>query len=329
MRIAIFILFLSLNCLANITDREDVKAFIVETSKNTELSSEEIQNFLLNAEFVERVIELRSNQPETTFSWNRYRNIFINSQRVNKGVSFVQDNYELLHRIEQEMGVSKFYVAAIVGAETTYGANLGGFNPLDTISTLAFEVGSSFWQRELKELLLLAKQYDINPKDMQSSWAGAIGIGQFIPSSYMAYGIDYDDDEKVDLVGSIEDGLASVANYLKVHGWDDSKSTINEIYLNENYSGLRDSDVKEVDFPFKVNNFNTKITAESLQSSGLSNVSYEGEATPLVVYEGTRTKLYLGFDNFHVITKYNRSSFYALAIHQLAMAISEKFNEKI
>ena len=320
------LLFLTFNVMSNITERDDVQTFINNTVEATSLTREEVTNYLINVEFVDRVIELRNNQPETTFSWNRYRNIFLNPQRVNKGKAFVDKNFALLDEIENDLGVSKFYIAAIVGAETTYGTNLGGFNPLDTISTLAFEVGSSFWQRELKELLLLAKKQDINPKNFKSSWAGAIGIGQFIPSSYLAYGIDYDGDQKVDLVNSLDDGLASVANYLKVHGWSEDATTIQEISLNKQFSNLKDNQIKEIDLPFKVNNFNTSIPYNSLQSADLSNEKYEGEATPLLVYEGTTTKLFLGFDNFHVITKYNRSSFYALAIHQLAMAISEKFD---
>ena len=320
------LLFLTFNVMSNITERDDVQTFINNTVEATSLTREEVTNYLINVEFVDRVIELRNNQPETTFSWNRYRNIFLNPQRVNKGKAFVDKNFALLDEIENDLGVSKFYIAAIVGAETTYGTNLGGFNPLDTISTLAFEVGSSFWQRELKELLLLAKKQDINPKNFKSSWAGAIGIGQFIPSSYLAYGIDYDGDQKVDLVNSLDDGLASVANYLKVHGWSEDATTIQEISLNKQFSNLKDNQIKEIDLPFRVNNFNTSIPYNSLQSADLSNEKYEGEATPLLVYEGTTTKLFLGFDNFHVITKYNRSSFYALAIHQLAMAISEKFD---
>ena len=220
------LLFLTFNVMSNITERDDVQTFINNTVETTSLTREEVTNYLINVEFVDRVIELRNNQPETTFSWNRYRNIFLNPQRVNKGKAFVDKNFALLDEIENDLGVSKFYIAAIVGAETTYGTNLGGFNPLDTISTLAFEVGSSFWQRELKELLLLAKKQDINPKNFKSSWAGAIGIGQFIPSSYLAYGIDYDGDQKVDLVNSLDDGLASVANYLKVHGWSEDATTI-------------------------------------------------------------------------------------------------------
>lgn len=320
------LIFVSVNFMADITLREDVQAFIKNTAETTSLSAQEVQDYLRNAEFLDRVIELRSNQPETTFSWNRYRNIFINPQRVGKGAAFVSQHYDLLDKIESDLGVSKFYIAAIVGAETTYGTNLGGFNPLDAISTLAFEIGSSFWQRELKELMLLSKKQNINPKDFRSSWAGAIGIGQFIPSSYMAYGIDYDDDKKIDLVNSLEDGLASVANYLKIHGWDQDAFTITEISLKEEFGNLQDDQIKEIKAPFKLNNFNTSVAFNSLQSFGLSDEFYEGEATPLMVYEGTQTKLYLGFDNFQVITKYNRSSFYALAIHQLAMAISERFD---
>ena len=147
------LLFFAVNVMSDITERDDVQTFIDNTAETTSLTREEVKSFLIDVEFVERVIELRNNQPETTFSWNRYRNIFLHPQRVNKGKAFVDKNYALLDKIENDLGVSKFYIAAIVGAETNYGTILGGFNPLDTISTLAFEIGSSFWQRELLSLI--------------------------------------------------------------------------------------------------------------------------------------------------------------------------------
>tara|TARA_A100001011_G_scaffold144999_1_gene153132 strand:- start:14814 stop:15857 length:1044 start_codon:yes stop_codon:yes gene_type:complete len=327
MRIFFFLLF-NISIDANILDREDVKLFIETQSATTELTKKEIENFLSKAEIVNRVIELRSNQPESTFSWNRYRNIFLKSSKLKAGVNFLLENENLLNRVENEYGVSKFYIASIIGAETSFGKNFGTFNPLDTISTLAFEVGSSFWKKELINLLQLSKRYGMDPKNIKSSWAGAIGIGQFIPSSYNSYGVDYDGDSIVDLVNSREDGIASVANYLKVHGWDPNEEVVQELSINKKYSAFNDEKIQAIGTDFKLNNFRTKVSSSELIESGLvEEANYSGEAIPLVVFQGKNTKMYIGFDNFRVITKYNQSSYYALVIHQLAVELKKKYEK--
>tara|TARA_Y100001935_G_C17285018_1_gene499841 strand:- start:288 stop:1274 length:987 start_codon:yes stop_codon:yes gene_type:complete len=323
----ILLLLISNFCLADLLERKDVQTFISETANNTLLTEQEIKNYLSKAEIIQRVIRNRDNQPEVKFSWNRYRNIFLKQSRIRDGVEFLATHSELFKKIENDFGVSKFYIASIIGAETNFGRNMGSLNPLDAIVTLTFESNSKFWRKELVQLLLLAREYSLDPKQMKSSWAGALGLGQFIPSSYLAYGVDYDKDGKVDMTNSIKDGIASVANYLKVHGWQKDKLAIVPFEINDKFKKFDEEQIDSYDFPHKINNFRTRISSEQMKAMELTSSTYEGKATPLLVVEGIESKLYLGFDNFIVITKYNRSSYYALVIHQLALAISNEFNK--
>lgn len=323
----ILLLLISQLSLADFLERKDVQTFISETVKSTSLTKQEVENYLSRAEIIQRVIRSRDNQPEVKFSWNRYRNIFLKQSRIRDGAEFLDTHSELFKKIEDDFGVSKFYIASIIGAETNFGKNMGTLNPLDAIVTLTFESNSKFWRKELVQLLLLAKEYNLNPKEMKSSWAGALGLGQFIPSSYLAYGVDYDMDGKVDMTNSINDGIASVANYLKVHGWQEDKPAILQFKINDKFKDYNEDQIEAYNFPHKINNFRTRISSEQMKAMDLTSLSFEGKATPLFVVEGNESKLYLGFDNFIVITKYNRSSYYALVIHQLALAISNEFNK--
>jgi membrane-bound lytic murein transglycosylase B len=243
-------------------------------------------------------------------------------------VKFIKENFEILDSVENDFGVSKYYIASIIGCETNYGNFLGTYNPLDTIFTRAFEPKSTYWQNQLIELFILSKKYNLDPKTIKSSWSGALGLGQFIPSSYNAYGVDYDDDGNVDMYNSRKDGIASVANYLRENGWKTSSTPVLEVNVSDRYQGLEDEDIAALELPFNLNNFRTKISTNDLVKQGFDiNKNFDEKISPLLVFEQGKTKLYLGFDNFRVITKYNRSSKYALAVHQLALEISKRFDE--
>ena len=327
MRILIIFLIISL-AHADILDREDVQDFINIAVDSSELTKEEIEKYLIKAVASEKAITARQNQPEVKATWSRYRNRYVTFSRINNGARFVKENYEILESVEKDFGVSKFYIASIIGCETNYGSFLGTYNPLDTIFTRAFEPKNSFWQKELIQLLILSKKYNFDPKAIKSSWSGALGLGQFIPSSYNYYGVDYDNDGMVDMYNSKKDGIASVANYLKENGWKTGNNAVIEVNVGKKYEKLQDDDITELTFPFNLNNFRTKITVAELLEEGFEfDDKFNEKISPLLVYEQGKTKLYLGFDNFRVITKYNRSSKYALAVHQLALEISKKFDD--
>ena len=313
---------------ADILEREDVQNFIKLAVNSSELTKEEIENYLIKAVPSEKAQTARQNQPEVKATWTRYRNRYVTSSRINNGVKFVKENYEILESVEKDFGVSKFYIASIIGCETNYGSFLGTYNPLDTIFTRAFEPKNNFWQKELIQLFILSKKYNLDPKSIKSSWSGALGLGQFIPSSYNYYGVDYDSDGMVDMYNSRKDGIASVANYLKENGWKRGSNAVTEVSVGEKYEKLQDDEIAELELPFDLNNFRTKITTTELLNEGFKfKDEFNEKISPLLVYEQGKTKLYLGFDNFRVITKYNRSSKYALAVHQLALEISKRFDD--
>ena len=327
MRLLIFLL-LAFNLNSDVLEREDVKAFIEFAVETSELNENEIKNYLAQAVPSKKAETARQNQPEVKATWNRYRNRYLTSSRINNGVKFVKEHLEILDSVEKDFGVSKYYIASIIGCETNYGNYLGTYNPLDTIFTRAFEPKSTYWQKQLIELFILSKKYNLDPKSIKSSWSGALGLGQFIPSSYNAYGVDYDDDGIVDMYNSRNDGIASVANYLRENGWQKSSTAVLEVNVSKKYQDLEDEDISALELPFNLNNFRTKISANDLIDQGFEiDKNIAEKISPLLVYEQGKTKLYLGFDNFRVITKYNRSSKYALAVHQLALEISKRFDE--
>ena len=327
MRILLLFLIISF-AHSDILERDDVQNFIKFAVDNSELTQAEIESYLIKAKASKKAQTARQNQPEVKATWDRYRNRYLTFSRINNGVKFVEENFEILESVEKDFGVSKFYVASIIGCETNYGSFLGTYNPLDTIFTRAFEPKNSFWQQELIELFILSKKYNLDPKAIKSSWSGALGLGQFIPSSYNNYGVDYDSDGIVDMYNSKKDGIASVANYLKENGWKSGNNVVSEVSVGEKYEKLQDQAISELELPFSLNNFKTRITANELLNEGFEfEGKFNEKISPLLVYEQGKTKLYLGFDNFRVITKYNRSSKYALAVHQLALEISKRFDD--
>ena len=326
--IRLFLLLLSLNISSDLLEREDINDFIDMALENSDLDRDEIINYLLDAESSKRAVQARNNQPEVKATWDDYLSKRVTITRINNGVKFLNQHLDILEAVEKDYGVSKFYITSIIGMETNYGSYYGSYNPLDAIFTRAFEPNNNFWQKELIELFILSKRYNLDPKKIKSSWSGAIGLGQFIPSSYNAYGVDYDLNGFVDLLGSREDGIASVANYLRANGWIPGKEAAIQINFSGSFKDLNEDQINKLDLPFKLNNFRTKIYSSDLREAGFKfDEEYSSMISPVLVRQKDSTKLYLGFDNFRVITKYNRSSKYALAVHQLALEISNKFYE--
>tara|TARA_B100000073_G_scaffold117510_1_gene95054 strand:+ start:2882 stop:3865 length:984 start_codon:yes stop_codon:yes gene_type:complete len=326
--IRLFLLLLSFNISSDLLERQDINDFIDMAVENSDLDRDEIINYLLDAEPSKRAVQARNNQPEVKATWDDYLSKRVTITRINNGVKFLNDHLDILEAVEKDYGVSKFYITSIIGMETNYGSYYGSYNPLDAIFTRAFEPNNNFWQKELIELFILSKRYNLDPKKIKSSWSGAIGLGQFIPSSYNAYGVDYDLNGFVDLLGSREDGIASVANYLRANGWIPGKEAAIQINFSGSFKDLNEDQINKLDLPFKLNNFRTKIYSSDLREAGFKfDEEYLSMISPILVRQKDSTKLYLGFDNFRVITKYNRSSKYALAVHQLALEISDKFYE--
>ena len=262
--------------------------------------------------------------PEQQRSWQRYRERFVNEQRTRNGVRFWQENTAELARAEAIYGVPPEIIVAIIGVETEYGRNMGKFSVLEALATLAFDYPprADFFRGELEQFLLLARENGVSPLDIKGSYAGAIGIPQFMPSSQRRYAVDFDGDNRIDLRQSTTDAIGSVARYLHLHGWQARAP---------------------VALPASVEGDPAKLIAAGIKPQApLQELVQQGVVAQESVQFGERpaalidlvspdqpTEYWIGFDNFYVITRYNRSSFYAMSVFQLAEAVREALGIKI
>ena len=257
-------------------------------------------------------------RPAEAKPWHAYREIFITRARVRRGIEFARKHRDLLERVRARFGVPPEIVAAIIGVETFYGQYTGGFRVIDALSTLAFFAPrrSDFFRRELEEFLLMLDEEGQSAADVMGSYAGAIGVPQFIPSSFREYAVDFDGDGRRDLGGSVDDAAGSVGAYLDRHGWRPGEpvavgvTPLDPVRADELAGELR-----------------PKLAWRELEEAGLR--AERGTAPPapdtpvaLVRLDGAAGPEYwAGFRNFYVITRYNRSALYAMAVHQLAVEI--------
>ena len=277
-------------------------------------SAEEIKLIIGQAEKQQKIIDSMNSPAEFTWTWDRYRKLFIEPKRIKNGKLFIKKNLETLERAEAQFGVPKEVITAILGVETRYGKIMGSYRVLDALSTLSFDYPrrSNFFSQELINLLLLARENDLDIFKLKGSYAGAMGYGQFIPSSYRAYAVDFDNDGSVDLLNSVEDAIGSIANYLFQHGWKSNYPIIWEV--NNSFEGFNSD---------SVNNVRKKVNFDSKTMSPINAIDFNFEGLNsdvlLLSYETDKsTNYFVGTRNFIAITKYNVSHFYAKAVYDLA-----------
>jgi len=277
-------------------------------------SAEEIKLIIGQAEKQQKIIDSMNSPAEFTWTWDRYRKLFIEPKRIKNGKLFIKKNLETLERAEAQFGVPKEVITAILGVETRYGKIMGSYRVLDALSTLSFDYPrrSNFFSQELINLLLLARENNLDIFKLKGSYAGAMGYGQFIPSSYRAYAVDFDNDGSVDLLNSVEDAIGSIGNYLYQHGWKSNYPIIWEV--DNSFEGFN---------PDSVNNVRKKVNFESKTMSPINAIdfNFEGLNTDVLLlsYETDKsTNYFVGTRNFIAITKYNVSHFYAKAVYDLA-----------
>jgi len=252
-------------------------------------------------------------------SWDRYVKHKVTSKRVQQGAYFINKFQSTFKKVEQKYGVPPEYITAIIGIESIYGEHTGNFPVFDTLTTLSFEKNrrNDFFKEQLEEFLLLTYRDKIDPKSLKGSYAGAIGMGQFMPSSYTDYGIDFNKDKKVDMFDP-EDVIASIANYLDKHGWDTGK----EVATRVSYKGKRFNKYKT--------GFNTKYNRKLLKGINpkYGAWNYYDKVSLIKLNKRRYDELWYGANNFYVITRYNNSSYYAMSIHKLAQKIKKRLNNK-
>jgi membrane-bound lytic murein transglycosylase B len=293
--------------------RPEVRTFIEETAAQFDLDKKEIGALLAQAETKQAILDAISRPAERVIPWHEYRDRFLTERRIQQGADFWSAHSQALEGVH-DMGIAAT-ISGILGVETSYGRITGRYRVIDALATLAFDYPprAPFFRGELQQFLVLAREESVSPKDALGSYAGAMGIPQFIPTSYRKFAIDGNGDGKRDLWSSWEDVISSVANYLRVHGWRDGEPVVA-------HATLTNTDLS----PFNVATIELNETVRSLRDKGVEFSTQQPDDAPamLVVLQGKNGPEYrVGFTNFYVITRYNRSTMYALAVHELGNAI--------
>jgi membrane-bound lytic murein transglycosylase B len=274
-------------------------------------------NALLNGAKKQQSILNAISRPAEAKPWYQYRQIFITPDRIDAGIDFYRAHRDLLEKIGKQYGVAPEYIVAILGVETFYGRNTGGYKVLDALVTLGFYYPqrASFFRGELKTLLELPDNQLAGPVEtLTGSYAGAQGWGQFMPDSIRDYAVDEDGDGRIDLQNSLPDILGSVANYFAKHGW----VTGGMVAARAQPDGAAK--------PLTVNDSKPQFTVEQLEAWGYAPVQHldPGASCSLQKFQNVNASEYwFTFQNFYVITRYNRSPMYAMAVNQLAEAIAQ------
>ena len=283
------------------------------------LSRNRVTAIVTDANYQDSIIRAIT-RPAEKMPWYRYRPIFISKSSIDRGVKFWNRHEDILKRAEDEFGVDASIIVAIIGIETRYGTYMGKHRIIDSLLTLTlgYPRRSEFFKKEFIEFLKLSEEEKLDPFTAKGSYAGAMGIPQFISSSYRHYAVDFNANGQKDLLTEVDDAIGSVANYLKVHGWQ---------YKAPIYDELKAPDLAALD-RLKTKSLKPDRTYEELNDSGISLVTLqaptENEKLGVVKLESNLdTFVYnAGFENFYVITKYNRSSLYATAVAELAALIT-------
>lgn len=310
------ILWLPLSAQANYAQREDVRAFIDQMVVKHNFDRAVLNQWVAKANRLDGVLESIAKPAEKTLSWAQYRPIFLKQQRIDLGREFMQQHRALLERAEQETGVPKSIIAAIIGVETYYGRHKGKTAVFDSLMTLGFDYPprASFFRSELEHFLLLAREVDIDVSSIKGSYAGAMGMPQFISSSYRAYAVDFDGDGKRDLWDSTADVIGSVANYFKKHGWRRGGDVVQRARVKQRPEEITRNKLKP----------HTSIADFRRQGIVTDKAYADDVMATLVSLEGNDgLEHWFGLDNFYVITRYNHSALYAMAVYQLSLELEK------
>ncbi|MEN1727108.1 MAG: lytic murein transglycosylase B [Pseudomonadota bacterium] len=291
-------------------------AFIEQAVADHDLDPAEVRAVLEEARYQQSIIDAIT-RPAEAKPWFEYRQIFMTEARIAGGAEFWRANQPLVEDVSDSLAVPAEIVMAIVGVETNYGMITGSFRVIDALATLGFYYPrrADFFARELAHFIRLSKEEDLPVTEVRGSYAGAMGIGQFIPSSYRAYAVDFDDSGYRDLWRSLPDALGSVANYLAVHGWEDGAPIV--LPVASVPDGL------DEDFTTRLEHSLADLRALGIEfdAAGLPD---DTPATLVELEQADGKEYWVGLNNFYVITRYNRSPLYAMAVTQLSEAIAAR-----
>lgn len=303
-------------------DLPDLPAFLAEMQKKHGFNGDDLADVFAQVEVKDSIIKAISRPAEKSKAWYEYRAIFMTDSRIKGGVEFWQQHADDLARAEKEYGIPAEIIIAILGVETRYGGNVGGYRVIDALSTLAFQYPprSPFFRSELEAFLLLTREEGKSALEPMGSYAGAMGLGQFMPSSYREYAIDFDGDHHRDIWTNPTDAIGSIANYLKRHGWVGGKSITHPTF----FAGKVANDFIE-------KGMKPSLTRQELSAAGVSlrGVPEDDDLLALIsLTQENGEEYWLARQNFYAITRYNHSRMYAMAVTQLGQAIRLGYEDK-
>jgi len=334
-----FLLLFSNSMLADYSEHPEAQDVIETLVREHNFDKGYVIKILQTAKKQERILESMSSPAEFTWTWDRYKKLFLEEKRISNGKKFIKENSSLFMQVEREFGVPREIITSILGVETRYGKILGSYRVLDSLATLGFDFPrrSKFFKSELIQFFILTRENNLDINSVQGSYAGAMGYGQFISSSYRAYAIDYDGDGYADLFNSVPDAVASIANYLQKHGWKRDGAIVTKVEFNKvNQTYQHQTNLKKF-IPLQ---FTEGLEEEYIIKKGDSllsiAVSHNLELQQLMTLNNIKNKnliksgqtillskpkdlYFIGDDNFIAITKYNRSHFYAKAVYDLSL----------
>lgn len=297
--------------------RAEVADFIAEMRDQHGFDAAQLRRLFAETEMLPAVIKyiLPPSSPRQR-SWRAYRPRFLDSARITGGIGFWQSNEQTIRAAAERYGIPPEIIVAIIGVETVYGRDIGNFQTFSALTTLAFDYPprAELFRRELAELLLLARESGRDVRGFRGSYAGALGLPQFLPSSWRKYAIDFDGDGTIDLLGSAADAIGSVARFLSEHGWEPGNPiALRVISIDGDIQPLLDSGIEPT------------LNTDDIAQIGINTLTPARAATRYALVDlvtpDEPTEYWLGFQNFYVITRYNRSSFYAMSVYQLAEAL--------
>lgn len=311
--------------ISSYAEHPEALIFIDEMVANEGFDKDALLKIFSQVKYKEVTIKSKTSPAEAK-PWSEYRKILVTPQRVEQGLKFWKQNKETLARAESVFGVPAEVIIAIIGVETRYGRITGRHRVLDSLATLAFDYpgkSSKYFRGELRHLLLLAQEEGFEPLELKGSYAGAMGYGQFMPSSFRNYAVDFDGDGRRDIWKNTVDAIGSVANYFHRHGWKkDGVVTVPAKVKGDEFRSLLVTKRKDL-IP--------KYTLSQLIEAGFSpKGEYDTEqlATAMLLKGSNGDEHWVGLKNFYVITRYNHSALYAMAVYQLSLELAKKHYEK-
>ncbi|MCL1146182.1 lytic murein transglycosylase B [Shewanella marinintestina] len=314
-----------LSCLATAaptdSDIEKLKSEFIKTQAEKGFNTEATASFIANAEYNQAVIDAMT-KPWEAKPWYQYYPIFLTEKRLEKGLAFWNEHANIIDKASKEFNVDPQIIVAIIGIETFYGGYMGNYPVKDALYTLGFHYPprAKFFRSEFANLQSLVKEENLELNSLKGSYAGAMGFGQFIPSSYRHYAVDFDKDGSRDLLNSKADAIGSVANYFHQHGWQKDQPVTLQLTLNKDLPDTVKTWSGEK-LHYKV----ADILSPDVALAESMDLDVKQPALVVKLEQADSDEYWLGLKNFYVITRYNRSPLYAMAVYQFSQELKKAY----